>query len=193
MQQIEIKRKFFDIIEQIGPRSFKVQRKNDLYFLKNFENDKKGFEDYVDRLNTFKMCGVKIPKVYCYDKNTRLVVCDWVDGETMDSYLAREDLDEEMIRKVFECYWFAKQDRLCLDFKPENFKYSDGKLYYLAYKYTKLEDNKKFITKDIRYWFPTEELQRYINSRGLDFDPKRVKSEYETNKIITLMTIKYYK
>ena len=37
IEEIEVKRKYYQIIEQIGDRSFKVMRKDKLYFLKKFE------------------------------------------------------------------------------------------------------------------------------------------------------------
>jgi hypothetical protein len=46
---------------------------------------------------------------------------------------------------------------------------------------------------DIRYWFPTEELADYVESRGFNFDRKRIKKEYEVNKLMALITIKYFR
>ena len=84
-------------------------------------------------------------------------------------------------------------DKLYLDYKPENFKYSNDKLYYLKFDYKKFENNNKFIQQDIRLWFGTEEQERYVLSRGFNFDHKRVKNEYEANKFMALVTIKYFK
>ena len=44
---IEIKRKEFEIVEKIGDKSYKVERKGKFYFLKKFDNDKKGFEKVI--------------------------------------------------------------------------------------------------------------------------------------------------
>ena len=193
MQQYEIKRKFFDVIEQIGDRTYKVQRKNDIYFLKDYGEDREGFDNFVDKLQTFKVCGVKTPKVYAYDKNQRIVVMEFIEGDTMDQYLSVADLTDGMYQKLFQTYWLAKQDKLYLDYRPENFVYSNDKFYYLAFDYKKFVNNDKFINQDIRLWFPTEELKNYIESRGFDFNASRIKSEYEANKFLTLVTIKYYR
>lgn len=193
MQQIEIKRKFFDVIEKLGERSMKVQRKNDIYFLKEYGDDREGFDSFVDRLQKFKVCGVKTPKVYVYDKNQRIVVMDYVEGEPADEYLSKQDLTDDLYKVLFDTYWFAKQDKIYLDFKPENFKISGGKLFYLPFTFKKFVNNDTFINKDLRYWFATQELEDYILSRGLDFDHKRLKSEYETNKFMALVSIKYFR
>ena len=193
MQQIEIKRKFFDVLEQIGTRSYKVQRKNDVYFLKNYGDDKAGFDKFVENQQTLKYTAVKTPKVYVYDKNQRIVVMEYIEGDTLDQYISVADLTDSMYQKLFQTYYFAKMDKLYLDYKPENFKYSNDKLYYLKFDYKKFENNNKFIQQDIRLWFGTEEQERYVLSRGFDFDHKRVKNEYEANKFMALVTIKYFK
>ncbi len=193
MQQFEIKRKFFDVIEQLGDRSYKVQRKNDIYFLKDFGDDKKGFEDFIERTNKFKVCGVKSPKIFYYDKNSRLVVMEFIDGSFMSEILSVSDLDETIYQKLFETFWFGKIDKMYLDFKPGNFKLFNNKLYYLPFTYTKFENNDVFLQRDIKYWFATEELEKYLGFAGFSFDHSRIKNEYETNKTIALMSIKYYK
>lgn len=193
MQQIEIKRKFFDVIEKLGERSMKVQRKNDIYFLKDYGDDREGFDTFVDRLQKFKVCGVKTPEVYLYDKNQRIVVMDFIEGESMDEYLSKQDLNDDLYKLLFDTYWLAKQDKIYLEFKPENFKFSSGKLFYLPFRYKKFVDNQSFLNKDLKFWFATEELENYILSRGLEFDHSRIKSEYEINKFMALMSIKYYR
>ena len=193
MQEIEIKRKFFEILEPIGTRSYKVQRKNDIFFMKDYGEDKEGFEKFVDKQLTFKMCGVKTPKVYVYDKNKRIVVMEYIEGDTMDAYFSVAELTDSMFQKLFQTYWFAKQDKLQLDWKPEYFKFYKDNFYYLKFDYKKFVNNNNFIQTDIRYWFPTEELANYIESKGFNFDRKRIKNEYEVNKLMALITIKYFK
>lgn len=193
MQQIEIKRKFFDVLETMGERSYKVSRKNNLYFLKDFGEDRKGFEDFVERTNKFKVCGVKSPKVYLYDKNRRIIVMDFIEGQFMDQYLAEKELDDDLYKALFEAYWFAKQDKIYLDFQPHNFILKDGKLFYIPFLYKRFENNNQFIQEDIKYWFYTEKLENYLLSRGFDFDHKKLKSDYEINKFMALVTIKYYR
>ncbi len=193
MQQFEIKRKFFEVVETMGERSYKVQRKNDIYFLKDYGQDKKGFEEYIERLNKFKVCGVKTPKVYYYDKNSRLVVMDFIDGTFISELLSISDPDESLYQKLFETFWFGKVDKMYLDFKPGNFKLFNNKLYYLPFTFTKFENNEVFLEGDLKLWFPTVELEKYLGFNGFSFDHSRIKSEYETNKNIALMSVKYYR
>lgn len=193
MQQIEIKRKFFDILEPMGERSYKVSRKGDLYFLKDFGKDKAGFEDFVDRTNTLKVTGVKTPKIYLYDKNSHIIVMEFIDGSFMSEFLSVHDMDENMYQKLFQTYFYGKVDKLYLDFKPENFKWYNNNLYYIPFTYKKFINSDKFINEDLYYWFATPILEEYLLSAGFSFDHKRVKSEFEINKSLTLLSIKYYR
>lgn len=193
VRQIEIKRKFFDIIEPLGERSFKVDRKGDIYFLKDFGDDRKGFENFVERTNKFKVCGVKTPKIYLYDKNLHIIVMDYIDGSFMSELLSINDPDESIYQKLFEAFWFAKVDKMFLDFKPANFKLYNDKLYYLPFSYSKFESNEKFLEGDLKLWFSTPELEKYLISAGFSFDHNRIKNEYETNKQMALMAVKYYR
>ncbi len=55
MQEIiEIKRKQFVVLEKLGEHSFKVQRKNDIYFLKKYDN-KEDFNKFVERQHRLKI------------------------------------------------------------------------------------------------------------------------------------------
>ena len=78
---IEIKRKEFEVLEQVGDRSFKVERKGQLYFLKKFENDAKGFDAFVDAEHKLRVSGIVNPKCYIYDKKLRIAVVDWIEGD----------------------------------------------------------------------------------------------------------------
>lgn len=190
---IEIKRKEFKVIEQIGERSFKVERKGNFYFLKKYENDREGFENFVDAEHRLRVSGVNNPKCYLYDKNLRITVCDFIEGENCLQTLLNGELPERVIELFFKAFWYAKNDRLYLDFSPENFIYSNDKLFYLPFKYKKFVSNEQFVQSDIRLWFFTKEFIKYCHSQGIDVNQSLLKSDYETNKNIALMTVKYYR
>ena len=190
---IEIKRKEFEVLEQIGERSFKVSRKGQLYFLKKYEDDPAGFDKFVDAEHRLRVSGVTNPKCYLFDKKTRIAVIEYIEGKTCLELLLREDLPEQAIELLFKTFWYARDDRMMLDFKPECFKCTNGKLYYLPFKYQKYVNNESFIQNDIRLWFFTKDFIKYCHDKGIDVDQTRLKSDYETNKSIALMTVKYYR
>ena len=190
---IEIKRKEFEIIEQLGDRSFKVERKGQLYFMKKFENDSEGFEKFVDAEHRLRVSGITNPKCYLYDKKLRIAIIEYIEGDTCLEALLGGELSESVIELLFKTFWYAKTDRLALDYRPENFVFTNGKLYYLPFKVDKYVNNESFIQQDIRLWFFTKDFIKHCHTLGISPDESHLKSDYEINKSIALMTVKYYR
>ena len=192
-EEIEVKRKVFTVVEQIGEHSYKVERKGEFFFLKKFEEDTEKFEKFCDAEHRLRVSGVVNPKCYFYDKKTRIAVIDYIDGDNCLESLLSGSLPEPVIEQLFKTFWYAKNDRIALDYHPENFKFVNGKLYYLPFSVSKFVSNDSFIQGDIRFWFFTKEFVNYCRSIGIDPDVKLIKSDYEIDKNITLMTVKYYR
>ena len=190
---IEIKRKEYEVIEQIGDHTYKVERKGQYYFMKKFEDDPAGFEKFVDAEHDLRVSGVANPKCYLYDKKLRIAILEFIEGETCFDTLLKEDLPESVIEQLFKTFWYAKNDRLALDYSPKNFVFVNGKLYYLPFICGKFTSNEQFVQKDIMLWFFTKDFIKYCHSLGINVDQSRLKSDYETNKNIALMTVKYYR
>ena len=190
---IEIKRKEFEILERMGDRSYKAERKGNLYFIKKFEDDVKGFDQFVDAEHKLRVSGVVNPKCYLYDKKLRIVVVEFIEGDTCLEALLGGDLPEVVIELLFKTFWYARTDRMALDYRPNNFKFVNGKLYYLPFKCDNFVDKESFIQQDIRLWFYTIEFIRYCHSVGAPVDESHLKSDYEVNKSIALLTVKYYR
>lgn len=190
---IEIKRKEYEIIEQIGERSFKVSRKGQLFFMKKFEDDPVAFEKFVEAEHRLRVSGVTNPKCYLYDKKLRIAIIEYIEGDTCLESLLGGDLSETIIELFFRTFWYAKNDRIGLDYRPENFIFVNGKLYYLPFKVGKFTTTDDFVQKDIRLWFFTKEFIKHCHELGIDVDTSHLKSDYETNKKIALMTVKYYR
>ena len=190
---IEIKRKEYEVIEQISDHTYKVERKGQYYFMKKFEDDPAGFEKFVDVEHDLRVSGVANPKCYLYDKKLRIAILEYIEGETCFDTLLKEDLPESVIEQLFKTFWYAKNDRLALDYSPKNFVFVNGKLYYLPFICGKFTSNEQFVQKDIMLWFFTKDFIKYCHSLGINVDQSRLKSDYETNKNIALMTVKYYR
>jgi tRNA A-37 threonylcarbamoyl transferase component Bud32 len=190
---IEIKRKEFEIVEKIGDRSYKVERKGKYYFLKKFDNDKKGFEKVIKNQEILRNSGYSMPKVYMWDKNAMIFVVDYIEGETVFDLLKENDLDEKIYEALFLMVWFYKKSRNAIDFDPINFKFYNDKLYYLPYKMVDYDSNRDFLTRDLPYWFFTKDFVKLAHSRQVEVDQKRLLNDFEMNKKMTLIAIKYYR
>ena len=97
IEEIEVKRKYYQIIEQIGDRSFKVMRKDKLYFLKKFEGDNKGFEHFIDCEHRLRVSGVVSPKCQIYDKKTMIAVVDYIEGENCFDMLQKATYQNQLL------------------------------------------------------------------------------------------------
>lgn len=192
-EEIEVKRKVFTVVEQVSEHSFKVERKGKRYFLKKFEENEERFERFQDAEHRMRVSGVCSPKCYLYDKKTRIAVLEYIDGENCLAALQKGALAEEIIELLFKTFWYARNDRMELDYRPENFVYSNGKLYYLPFAYHKYVNHEDFVQRDLRLWFFTKEFIKYCHEKGIAVDETLLKSDYETNKNIALMTVKYYR
>ena len=189
---IEIKRKEFEVLEQIGERTYKVTRKGKIFFLKKYSN-KEEFNDFVEKQHRLKITAIDIPKVYLFDKNQMISVVDFIEGPTMLEELLKGDIqNEEIYRLLFADEWYGRREKLRIDFRPENFKFNGKKLIYLPFKYTNFESGYNFGMKDLRLWFPTKQFEEYVRLKGIDFDTNRIGNEYVVNKQIALLTVKYY-
>ena len=193
VEEIEIKRKVYQVVEQLSDHTFKVERKGEYFLLKKYDDDREGFEKFVDCEHRLRVSGVTNPKCFLYDKKARWAIIEYLEGDNCLDLLTKGSLSEDIIQLMFRAYWYAKNDRMALDMKPDNFVYSNGKLYYMPFDCGKFVSNDKFVQQDIRLWFFTKEFVKYCHSKGIAVDESLVKSDYETNKNIALMTVKYYR
>ena len=189
---IEIKRKEFEVLEKLGDHSFKVQRKDKVFFLKKYDN-KDSFNRFVDQYRRLKITALDIPKCYLFDKNLLISVVDFIEGDNIFALLLKEDIkNEDIYKNLFLAEWYMRREKIRIDFHPENFIFNGKKLYYLPYSFGKIEPDYDFNMKDLRLWFPTKQLAEYVRSKGIDFDDARIGNEYATNKQMALMAVKYY-
>lgn len=193
MEIFEIKRKIFEVVEKLGERSYKVSRKGKIYFLKDFENDKKGFEQYVESETKLNGTGIAHPKIYAYDKNIRVVASEFIDGSTVCQDLMKEDLSEQYYELVFKANWFIKKGKFSINYDPRLWKLNNGKLFYLGVICGKFEENSSFEKEMMRLWFYSKDFAKFLVQNGLPVDRNRVpENEAYVNKKMALMVVKYY-
>ena len=193
MEVFEIKRKIFEVVEKLGERSYKVNRKGKIYFLKDFENDKKSFEIYVETEKKLNTTGISHPRIYAYDKNTRIVASEFIEGETVLDDLMKEDLSDNYFELVFKANWFVKKDKLSINYDPRLWKLNGEKLFYLGPICGNFDEKTSFEKESMRLWFYTKDLGKFLMQNGLPVNRNRLPdNEAKINKTIALMVVKYY-
>lgn len=190
-----VKRKKFVLLEHIDEMKHIVTFKNKKYILKQFGDDKNAFLDYVDQKKLLQMSGVKNPKVIRVDKKSRMVVEQLIGGECIFDMLRNNyGLNDRIYELIFEMNFRAKMERLNLNFNPKNFIYTeDDFLYYMSSEFSKYEEEKSFVKKDIKIWFYTKEFVELLKNENLPYDINKLKQGYDINKEMVLKTVQYYK
>lgn len=192
MDTIEVKRKSFEIIAPIGERSFKVSRKGKTFFLKTFAN-KEDFDTFMSYVKKFDNLAIVTPKIFRIDKKAYRVVMQYIEGTRILDMLIKGDLEEKFYEMIFEIDWLARNDKLQLDFRPNQFVYDGKQMYYLPFRCRAYDNKESFANYYIKLWFYTEDLVKYLKEMDLPYDEKRIGNVYQKNKDMALMAVKYYK
>ena len=193
MEFFEIKRKIFEVKEKLGERSYRVSRNGKTFFLKDFENDKKGFEQYIDSEWKLNATGIPHPKIYAYDKSLFLVASEFIEGTTVLEDLMKADLSDIYFEKIFKANWFVKKHKIAVNYEPEYWKLVNEKLYYLGHVCSVFDEKSYFEKAPMRLWFYTKDFAKYLLRKGLPVDKLRVPdNEAGVNKKMALIVVQYY-
>ena len=191
-ETINIKRKEFVVIEKMGERSFKVERKGKIFFLKKYDR-RDELEEFIKNSRRLKITALETPKVYIFDKDQLISVVDFIEGDNvLDLLLKNDSLDELIYKSILADEWYMRREKLKIDFAPNNFRFNGKKLVYLPFKTLPFEQGYNFTMKEFRLWFYTKEFSKYVKSLGYSFDDSKIGNEYATNKQMALMAVKYY-
>lgn len=195
MSTYEIKRRQFNIIEEIDETSKKVERKGKYFYLKHY-SDASEMNKVLKINKILSVNGIQVPSVRYINKNNNDVLFDYIEGEPVINELQYGDLKEPIYEELFRMYWRCKQERITLLFDPSNFKFYKEKLYYLKPTYSLVQDlvkgQEEFLNRTLRLWFYSKESVALLKEKGLKTEGV-LEEEYATNKRMTLMSVKYYK
>ena len=193
MEYILVKKTNYEIVEKINSYLIRVRHDEKMYLVYDFSYNPELFLDFKFAYKRLKSSGVSIPNVYELDKKSYRAVTEDIKGPTVLDMLREKDLDEKIIEQAFILNYKARINRLRLNFDPINFIYKDNKLYYTPFTFTQYEREEDFTQKEFRLWFYTAEFKNYLIEKGLPVDKSRIKNEYERNKEIVLLVVKYFR
>lgn len=194
-EAILLKHKIYKVIDKIEENEdyllFKVNYKEEIFALIAFKNVEV-YSSYVKNYKTLKESGINLPKLKKNDKEHYSLLLEYLEGTKLSDLLLRDkELDELIIKALFDINSYAKFNNIYLSYLPENFIYSNNKLYYLSTSYVKLENKTRFIDEGIIYFLPTKEGIEHLKT--LDSEYKNTPLEKgELSKQIVLLSIKYW-
>ena len=194
MEQINVKKKSYEILERINSFSLRVKdEKGEDRIVYDFNENIEGFLDFKFAYKRLKTCGINIPTVYELDKKNHRALLEDVKGDTVYDLLREKNLDEAIIEQAFVFNYKARINRLRLNFDPTCFISQNDKLVYMPFTFTEYIRDEDFTQKEIRLWFYTNDFKERLIKDGLPVDKNRLKNEYERNKEIVLTVVKYFK
>ncbi|MCR4879616.1 MAG: hypothetical protein K5906_01500 [Bacilli bacterium] len=193
MSTILVKKVNYQVVEEVNSYIYKVKDNDKNYLVYDFYDTPNNFLDFKFAYKRLKSTGINIPEVYVLDKKNHRILMEDLVGDSVFDMLIKQDLDEKIIEQAFITNYKARINRLRLDFDPKSFIYKDEKLYYMPFTFTEYKREEDFTQKEIRLWFYTNEFKERLIKEKLPIDQSRIKNEYERNKEIVLLVVKYFR
>ena len=197
MNEIKIKRKVYQVIEELGSfelyDAYRVTRKNKKYTYKKYRGFK-AFNDEMGRYNQLVKAGIRIPKIIEKDKKTFEVLFDYIEGERCDSLLVKNDfeLPEIYYERLFVIYRFCRFSKIELNYLPENYVLKNDLLYYDTLDIYNQNSKINLENYGIYFWIKSAQGYEHLEKLGYKFEHKNILKKGEASKKIVLLSIKYW-
>ena len=185
--------KKYEVVEKLDDNTFLAVCKNKKFLVRTFEYVPEDGQELEYSLTRIKSSAIKAPKLELFDRKNKYAIIEYIEGESMAKYLSKHELNDDIYKQLFDTAYFAKMARITLNYEPDRWLLSEGKLYYVYPHILEYNEQKDLVKHYIRLWFNTKELSQFLNEKGLDFDKTRIKDEYTTNKEILLKTVSFYR
>ena len=193
METLLVKKKEYEIIENIDEYTMKVSRDGEVFIAHLLGYKTRAFSNFSFAYKRLTNCNIAVPKRRVVDKKKGIVLVDFIDGPTVYEEIADHELSDAYYQQVYILSWFARKSGITLDFSPKNFKMYDNRLFYLSYTFDVYKKDEDFSINQSKYWFYTKDLRECLISDHIKIDMKRIKTEGEINKEMVLKAVQFYK
>lgn len=188
MENIKIKRKYFEVVEIISNDTFKATFKNQEYLVKKYDPDSTS----LDMLKKLNKSNIRVRRMKYLDKKSGYVAFEWLEGQLVSDYILDNDFNENIYKQIFKNSYMARAAGLNLDYSLDKWMLVNDELIYVSEYCEKYDPSNDFTKGKMREWFYTRELEQFYKQKGILFDKSRIKNEFVVNKEMVLMTCKYY-
>lgn len=188
MENIKIKRKYFEVVEIISNDTFKATFKNQEYLVKKYDPDSTS----LDMLKKLNKSNIRVRRMKYLDKKGGYVAFEWLEGQLVSDYILDNDFNENIYKQIFKNSYMARAAGLNLDYSLDKWMLVNDELIYVSEYCEKYDPSNDFTKGKMREWFYTRELEQFYKQKGILFDKSRIKNEFVVNKEMVLMTCKYY-
>ncbi len=191
MDTIIVKKKSFNVVEQIDENNYKAERKGKTYLVRTF-SDEPTFSHFVSDNKILKNTGVPVYRQRVVDKKTYKIAFDYIEGENVLDLILAGKMNEKVYEQIFLVNYLAKTNQIALDWDPVKWMFTGEKVIYLDTYSEPLTKENPFHEKGVYLWFYTKQLEEYLISKGIPLKKELRKPDFEINKEIVLTTVKYY-
>jgi hypothetical protein len=153
---------------------------------------KRLFKNLLSLMVYVNKSALATPRIVKIDKKQMFIVREVLAGDRIFDLLAKQDLGEDVLSKLFFSFKCAKSMGLNLDYNPASFVWLNGKLYYNALVFVDYVQDKDLINNGLMLWFYTPEAVVQLTKLGYKKDSSRLKPRGEQNKEIVLSVYKHY-
>ena len=118
-------------------------------------------------LNDYKLLsgvGVRIPKMIDVDVENERIIKEYIDGDTIYSYVLNDRNVDLYIEQVKEMCRVLYPNNLNIDYFPTNFVVQNNMIYYIDYECNNYMAEWNFENWGIKYWSKTQEFLEYVES-----------------------------
>ena len=193
MESIKLKRKTFEILEEISKDILLCIYKDNLYDVHKYDSKSIEGKDLIFSVKKIHSSGINSPRLFIVDKKNGLYAVEQLDGIKCSEYLSKENMTDELLESLFKNAFIAKVSGMTLNYEPEHWIIVENNLYYTYPTFIRYQKEKDLAEHYIRLWFNTEELSKYLSNLNIFYDKNRIKAQYSTNKEIVLAVCKYYR
>ena len=163
MDVLKVNEQSFEIIKLLGKGkggySYLATDGTKKYVLKQIHHEPCDYYQFGNKIEAeirdyqrLKQVGIRIPEMYDVDVNNERILKEFIEGETIADFVARDEVKPEYVEQVRQMCQLLYPAGLNIDYYPTNFVVQNGLLYYIDYECNEYSDEWNFENWGIKTW-----------------------------------------
>ena len=169
MDVLKVNEQSFEIIKLLGKGkggySYLATDGTKKYVLKQIHHEPCDYYQFGNKIEAeirdyqrLKQVGIRIPEMYDVDVNNERILKEFIEGETIADFVARDEVKPEYVEQVRQMCQLLYPAGLNIDYYPTNFVVQNGLLYYIDYECNEYSDEWNFEKWGIKTWSSEEAI-----------------------------------
>ena len=163
MDVLKVNEQSFEIIKLLGKGkggySYLATDGTKKYVLKQIHHEPCDYYQFGNKIEAeirdyqrLKQVGIRIPEMYDVDVNNERILKEFIEGETIADFVARDEVKPEYVEQVRQMCQLLYPAGLNIDYYPTNFVVQNELLYYIDYECNEYSDEWNFENWGIKTW-----------------------------------------